>query len=102
MLTDSEIRSTKPSEKPYKLSDTGGLFLYVTPTGGKLWRLKYRVDGKEKTLSFGSYPAITLKKARDLRDQAKALLAEGHDPGEIKQEKKASKPQRSLAGVFSA
>ena len=75
-LTDTKLRSLKPSGKPTKHSDAGGLFVLVTPQGSKLWRLAYRFGGKQKTLSFGSYPIVTLAEARDKRDKAKRLLAE--------------------------
>lgn len=87
-LSDATIRAAKPAERPYKLSDSGGLFLWVAPTGSRLWRMKYRVDGREKLLSIGAYPAITLAKAREKREQAKALLADGIDPSRHKQEMK--------------
>lgn len=83
-LTDSAIRSAKPGEKPVRMFDGGGLYLEISPAGGKLWRLKYRFDGKEKRLSFGAYPDVPLKVARDRRDEARRLLAEGIDPGEHK------------------
>ena len=57
-LTDTAIRTAKPRNKPYKMADEKGMFLYITPAGGKLWRLKYRVDGKEKLLSLGAYPDV--------------------------------------------
>jgi integrase len=79
-LTDTALRSVKPGEKPTKLSDGGGLHLLVTPKGGKLWRLQYRFDGKQKTLALGSYPDMTLKVAREKRDDAKATLNSGVDP----------------------
>jgi integrase len=79
-LTDTALRNAGPGEKPYKLSDAGGLFLLVTPNGGKWWRLKYRHGGKEKLLSLGVYPAVTLAAARKARDEAKALLITGADP----------------------
>ena len=63
-LTDTAIRTAKPRDKPYKMADEKGMFLYITPAGGKLWRLKYRVDGKEKLLSLGVYPDVGLKDAR--------------------------------------
>ncbi len=81
-LTDSAIRNAKPQEKPYKLFDSGGLYLVVAPSDGKWWRLKYRFDGKEKKLSLGVYPTITLKDARDRRDEAKKQLANGIDPSQ--------------------
>jgi hypothetical protein len=74
-LSDTKIRSIKPTEKPQKLFDGGGLFLLVTPTGGKLWRLKYRFGGTEKLLSLGAYPQISLAEIRQKRDQALAMLA---------------------------
>ena len=83
-LTDTTIRTAKPGAKPAKLFDEGGLFLLVTPAGGKLWRLKYRHGGKEKLLALGAYPAVGLKQARLKRDEARALLAEGTDPGEAR------------------
>jgi hypothetical protein len=76
-LTDIAIRSAKPRAKPYKLGDTLGLFLLVQPTGGKLWRLKYRVDGREKKLGIGTYPEISLANARKRRDDARELMAGG-------------------------
>ncbi|HYE35393.1 tyrosine-type recombinase/integrase [Methylocaldum sp.] len=87
-LTDNTIRNAKALEKPVKLSDAGGLFLLVTPTGGKWWRLKYRFEGKEKLLSLGTYPQVTLKEAREKRDEAKRLLKTGIDPSA---QKKATK-----------
>ncbi|MDI7923381.1 tyrosine-type recombinase/integrase [Ferirhizobium litorale] len=84
MLTDTQIKKAKPAEKPFKLSDAGGLHLYVTPAGGKLWRLKYRFGGKEKLLSIGPYPAVSLLDARTARDDAKSVLRQGKDPGVAK------------------
>lgn len=80
-LTDIAVRQAKATEKPFKLSDGGGLHLLVTPTGGKLWRLAYRFDGKQRQLAFGGYPEVTLKDARARRDAAKETLAAGVDPG---------------------
>lgn len=85
MLTDTAVRKAKAQEKPYKLSDTGGLFLLVTPPGGRLWRFKYRIDGKEKLLAIGRYPDVSLADARKARDRAKELLSEGRDPSVAKQ-----------------
>lgn len=95
-LTDVLCRNVKPSEKPQKISDGGGLFLLVEPRGSKLWRLAYRYNGKQKTLSLGIYPAVSLKDARDHRDRAKELLARGIDPGEHKKQEK--RKQRLEAG----
>ena len=83
-LTDATIKNLKPEDKPKKYSDGGGLYLHVYPTGSKLWQMAYRFNGKGKTLSFGAYPAIGLKDARDKREDAKKLLANGVDPGEHK------------------
>lgn len=91
-LTDSVIRSAKPRERDYKLADWGGLYLLVTPAGGKHWKLKFRISGKEKKLSLGSYPAVKLIDARKARDQARAQLEAGADPAhERKMENIASK-----------
>jgi integrase len=83
-LTDIQIRNAKPTDKPYKLADGGGLYIEVATSGGKLWRMKYRYAGKEKRLSFGSYPIVPLAEARQYRDEAKRLLAKNTDPGEVK------------------
>lgn len=72
------------TDKPRKLSDAGGLYLYIVPMGGKLWRMDYRFGGKRKTLALGAYPAVSLKGARDRRDEARKLLANGADPGAAK------------------
>lgn len=84
LLTDASIRKAKPKDKDYKLSDGGGMFLAVSTAGGKLWRLKYRIAGKEKLLSLGPYPAVSLADARAARDRAKDLLREGKDPAVAK------------------
>ncbi|EMQ2086228.1 integrase arm-type DNA-binding domain-containing protein [Salmonella enterica subsp. enterica] len=90
-LTDTAIRKTKPTEKPFKLADSSGLYLLIKPNGSKLWYMKYRIDGKEKKLAFGPYPDISLFKARQLRDAARAKVREGVDPSadkKIAQQKK--------------
>jgi integrase len=92
-LTDVAIRAAKPREKAYKLADSQGLYLEVMPGGAKYWRLKYRIDGREKRLAIGVYPAVSLLAARKARDAAKDQLREGLDPGH---EKKMAKLQRSL------
>ena len=79
-LTDIAIRNAKPCVKPYKLDDAGGMFLLVQPTGGKLWRLKYRVGSTEKKLGLGTYPEVSLSEARKRRDDARELVAAGKDP----------------------
>jgi integrase len=95
-LNDTVCRNTKPTDKPVKLSDGGGLHLLINPTGGKLWRMAYRFHGKQKTLAFGTYPAVSLKDARSRRDDAKVLLAKGIDPGEQKKvDKRQARVQAS-------
>jgi len=89
MLTDTSIKAAKPKEKPYKLSDEKGMHLLVTDKGGKLWRLSYRFEGKQKTLAIGIYPDISLKQARQYRDEARQLIANGKDPAELRKEAKA-------------
>ena len=84
MLTDRQIRAAKPLGRPYKLSDAHGLYLYVTPKGSKLWRMKYRVAGVEKVLSFGPYSEVSLAAARDLMAAARQHLRQGQDPGAMK------------------
>ncbi|EKN01080.1 MULTISPECIES: integrase arm-type DNA-binding domain-containing protein [unclassified Acidocella] len=81
MLTDTKIRTAKPAEKGYRLTDAGGLFLWVTPAGSKIWRLRYEYRGKEKLLTLGPYPAIGLSEAREKREAAKAVMRDGRDPG---------------------
>ena len=83
-LNDVAIRAAKPGPKPMKLSDDRGLFLLVQPSGGKLWRLKYRIAGKEKKLSLGRYPDVALKDARERGAEARKLIAAGIDPSEKK------------------
>ena len=95
-LTDIQVQKAKPADKEYKISDGGGLYLLVTPTGGKLWRLKYRFGGKEKLLTFKAYPEISLGKARQCREEAKKLLAAGVDPSAAKKELAEKKQMESL------
>ena len=80
MLTDAAVRKARAREKDYKLADSGGLHLFVTKTGHRSWRLKYRFGGKERRVVFGPYPEVSLAQARIMRDDAKRLLREGRDP----------------------
>ena len=89
MLTDVQLRRLTPREKPYKLSDTGGLFILVQASGSRLWRMKYRFGGKEKLLSFGAYPEVTLATAREARDQARAEIRAGRDPSLTRRQRQA-------------
>lgn len=79
-LTDMKVKKAKGKEKPYKMTDGGGLFLLVKPRGGKLWQQKYRFLGKEGLLSHGVYPDVSLQQAREKREKARAILAKGTDP----------------------
>lgn len=98
-LTDTAIRKkAKPQARPYKMSDGGGLFLLVQPTGSKYWRLAYRYAGKQKLLALGVYPDTTLAEARARRDEARKVLANGGDPGAAKQ---AQKKQARIAAANS-
>lgn len=85
MLTVKQIDAAKPAEKPYRLADAGGLFLFVPPSGKKVWRMRYRFEGKEKTLVIGPYPEISLTEARAKQSDAKMKLLAGVDPAEQKQ-----------------
>ncbi|MFK7913875.1 MAG: tyrosine-type recombinase/integrase, partial [Pseudomonadales bacterium] len=87
-LTTVAVRAAKPREKPYKLSDGAGMYLEVLPSGGRSWRLKYRIHGVEKRISFGTFPAVSLKDARTRALDAKKLLSEGVDPSAARQEEK--------------
>jgi len=92
-LTATQIKQAKPKDKDYKLSDGGGLYLLITKRETKLWRLKYKFENKEKLLALGSYPSITLVKARELREHNKELIANGIDPNELKKEEKKKQQQ---------
>lgn len=96
-LTDTAIRTAKPKEKPWKLTDGGGLYIEIAPSGGKWWRLKYRYGGKEKRLSLGVYPFVSLKDARARAIAAKELLARGIDPSA---ERRAAKVEAAAALTF--
>ncbi len=93
MISDTKVRSAKPREAAYKLTDERGLHLLVTPKGGKWWRFNYRFDGKQKTLSMGVYPDISLSDAREKREAARKLIANDIDPGEQRKAVKAAKEQ---------
>ena len=99
-LSDTTLRTLKSNGTPTKLADSEGLYLYLSPSGGKLWRFDYRYGGKRKTLSLGAYPAVSLKDARRKRDKAKELLANDIDPGAqkkaIKEAAKAAELEQSL------
>ena len=89
-LTDTAVRKAKPTEKVQRFFDGGGLYLEISPAGGKLWRMKYRHGGKEKRLAFSTYSDTSLASARDKRDEARKLLAAGVDPGEHRKAEKAA------------
>jgi integrase len=91
VLTDLKCRKAKAEAKPVKLADSLGLYLYVTPTGFKSWRMKYRWANREKTLTFGAYPEVSLTEARERRDAARKLLRDGADPGLVKRKQRAER-----------
>jgi len=93
-LTDTALKTAKPTDKPAIMADSDGLYLLIHPNGGKWWRFDYRFDGKRKTLSMGVYPDVPLKVARERRDEARKLVANGIDPGE---HRKAHKTARAVA-----
>jgi integrase len=94
-LSDSAIRKAKPADKPLRLFDGGGLYLEISPSGGKLRRLKYRFAGKEKRLALGIYPNVSLAEAREARGDARRLLAQEIDPGEHRKEQRTAKADRA-------
>lgn len=95
-LTDTEARKTPPGERPKKLFDGAGLYLLVNPNGTRWWRLKFRVAGKEKLLSLGVYPEVSLKAARERRDELRKQLQAGIDPG---QQRRAEKHFQATASA---
>ena len=94
-LSNTAILNAKPTDKAYALTDERGLSVLIQPTGGKWWRFRYRFEGKAKMLSFGIYPDVGLKEARDRRDEARKLLANGIDPSENRKLQKAAKVERA-------
>jgi len=100
-LTDTAIRNAKPGPKSRKIFDGAGLYLEITPAGGKWWRFRYAFGGKSKLLSMGTYPDVSLTKARDRRDDARKLLADGIDPGVHRKATKAMRDERA-ANSFEA
>jgi len=89
-LTDTRIRNLKNNGKAYKVADGGGLYIHVTATGSKLWRMRYRYGGKERLLSFGAYPDLSLQRARERRQEARVLLADGIDPSQHAKDERAA------------
>jgi len=94
-LADVNIRKAKPREKAYKMTDGGGLYVQVEPTGGKLWRFEYRFEGKRKKLAMGKYPDVTLQEARKRHQEARTQLANGIDPSAVKKAQKMAGAERS-------
>ncbi len=91
MLSEARIRASRPKERPYKVFDERGLFMLVTPTGGRLWRFRYRLGGVEKLLTLGAYPDVPLKRAREKRDDARKLVADGVDPSAKRQAERTAR-----------
>ena len=98
-LTDTVVRAARPQAKPTRIYDSGGLYIEVSPTGGKLWRLKYRFETKEKRLALGAYPTVSVKVAREKREEARRALAAGIDPGAVR---KAAKAAQTDVNSFEA
>ncbi|TCP36520.1 integrase arm-type DNA-binding domain-containing protein [Sphingomonas sp. BK235] len=97
-LTDAAVRKAEPRDKPYKMADSGGLYLYVAPTGLKSWRMKFKVSGSEKLLTFGTYPGVKLTEARDKRDDARKQLRDGSDPSGVRRKaEEAREAERAAA-----
>lgn len=88
MLTDTQIRKAKPVEKPYKLTDSNGLYIVINPNGSKLWRYRFRIDGKESVFAIGAYPDVSLAEAREKRKEARLLVQQGINPAKDRAEKK--------------
>lgn len=101
MLTDAKVRTLKPKEKSYRILDAERLYIEVRPTGKKIWRFKYTLHGKEGTISFGEYPAVSLVQARKLKDEAKAKLATGLNPSQEKKKERMEK-QLKVKNTFKA
>src|SRR5579883_2467067 len=105
-LTDTAVRNAKPESKPFKIYDRDGLFLLVNPGGSKLWRWRYRFDGKEKLMALGEYPVVGLAKARERHLEARKKLAAGTDPmaerkAEVEtKQKEAEQRQREAENTF--
>ena len=100
-LTIKEINAAKPKSQPYRLSDGNGLLLQITPNGTKLWRMRYRFGGKEKMISLGHYPDVSLRTARERRDRERSLLSQGTDPSEARQSNQREAEART-ANTFAA
>ncbi len=100
-LSALEVKNAKPGEKPFKLSDGGGMYLLINPNGSKYWRLKYRHSGKEKSMALGVYPDVGLSGARAARDEARALIAHGADPMQLRREQKRRRREEA-SNTFKA
>lgn len=101
-LTDTAIRKAQPGPKPRKLADAKGLYLEISPAGGKWWRLKYRIAGKEKRISLGTYPETSLRDAREKADSARELLAGGQDPSDQRKAERALDVSASAIVISSS
>ena len=102
-LNDRQIKAAKPADtgKKIKLFDGNSLYLEVTPAGGKIFRMRYRIDGKEKDLTIGKYPTVSLVEARQAAENARRLLVSGQDPSEAKQQEKRER-QAAALNTFEA
>src|SRR3546814_12795733 len=98
-LSSLALSKAKPREKPYKLADGHGLYLLITPQGGRYWRMNYRFGGKAKTMAMGEFPLITLAEAREKRDAARRLIADGSHPDATREEDETPDQKRNRAEV---
>lgn len=96
-LTEVKLRTLKPNGKIERFHDERGLYLEISKAGGKYWRWKYKFDGKEKRMTFGAWPGVSLKEARDQRDACRKTLREGSDPGQEKKQTKDASPGGLMA-----
>ena len=97
MLNDTQIRKAKPKEKPYKLTDSNGLYIVINPNGSKLWRYRFRIDGKESVFSIGAYPEVSLAEAREKRKEARLLVQQGINPAKDRADKKYAPKQKHVS-----
>ena len=101
MLTDAQVRKIKPIDKKKRYSDEKGLYLEVTPSGGRFWRLKYRFNGRESTLTIGSYPEVSLAQARRVRDESRIQLYNNIDPNTAKNQRLDQTDKNKLFKVLA-
>ena len=100
-LTDTKLRTLKPKEKAYSISDGGGLFIEVMTGGKRVWRMRYRLNGKQEKVTLGEYPAFTLAEARKWREECRAMVAKGKSPMQAKRKAKAAEKEPDTVETFA-